>query len=128
MTRKLPPNAPTWTAVGLVALGLIMIFLGWNGAAGPDAAVDLRAQFPYLISGGLFGLALIAAGLVLVRVQEGRKDTREVLQQLQLLTQAVERLGEAATTPGDPMVPTPLPVYGGPGGPRPTVPLFERAR
>lgn len=96
MKREPPPNATTWTAVSLIALGMIMIFLAWNGAAGEDAAVDLRAQFPYLLSGGLFGLALIAAGLVLVRVYEARRDTREIVRHLQQLTEAVERLGVAA--------------------------------
>jgi hypothetical protein len=93
--KKLSPNATTYTAVALIALGLIMIFLGWNGAAGAEAAVDLRAQFPYLISGGLFGVALVGAGLVLVRTFEGRRDAKEIVGQLERLTLAVERL-EAA--------------------------------
>lgn len=105
MTRQPPPNATTWTAVALIALGLIMIFLGWNGAAGEVAAQDLRAQFPYLLSGGLFGLSLVGAGLVLVRVYEGRRDTREVVRHLQELTQAVERL--AATMPAATYDPAP---------------------
>lgn len=90
--KKLSPNASTYTAVALIAVGLIMIFLGWNGAASEDAAIDLRAQFPYLLSGGLFGIALVGAGLVLVRTFEGRRDTKEVVATLERLAVAVERL------------------------------------
>ncbi len=108
MNRQPPPNASTWTAVALIALGLLMIFLAWNGAAGADAAVDLRAQFPYLLSGGLFGLSLVASGLVLVRVYEGRRDSKEVVRHLQQLTAAVERLGAmppGAIPPAPPVAP-----------------------
>jgi hypothetical protein len=97
--KKLPPNATTYTAITLILVGLVMIFLGWNGAAGAEAAVDLRRQFPYLISGGLFGLALVGAGLMLVRVFEGRRDTVAVIRHLERLTLAVERLEQAQTAP-----------------------------
>lgn len=90
--KKLPPNATTYTAVGLIALGLIMLFVAWNGAAGPENGIDPRAQFPYLLSGGLGGLALIGAGLTLVRVFEARKDNQKLLDSIQRLTDAVERL------------------------------------
>lgn len=90
--KKLPPNATTYTAVALVTFGLILIFLAWNAAASPDNGVDLRAQFPYLLSGGLGGLALIGAGLTLIRVFEARRDNKEVLDRLDRLTAVVERL------------------------------------
>lgn len=97
-----PPNAITWTAVGLIALGLILIYLGWNGAAGEEAAPDLRAQFPYLLSGGIFGLALIGSGLSLVLVRESRRASTEVVAKLEGLTQAVERLAAAQVSPVTP--------------------------
>ena len=106
MTRTPNPNANRWTSVALIAVGLLMIFLGWNGAAGADAAVDLRAQFPYLISGGVFGLALVGAGLALVRTNESRKDSQAILRQLEALTAAVEALA-AARTYVDPLPPAP---------------------
>jgi hypothetical protein len=129
--KKLSPNASTYTAVGLVALGLIMIYLGWNGAAGEDAGIDLRAQFPYLLSGGIFGLALIGAGLALVLVFEHRRDARELGRQVERLTAAVERLEQAAlarslaeveTAP----VPAPAPMLA--SAPPPAAPPFEPAR
>jgi hypothetical protein len=90
--KKLPPNATTYTAAFLIAVGLFMIYLAWNGAAGPDAAFDLRAQFPYLLSGGLFGVSLVGAGLVLVRVFEGHRDTGDIVRSIERLTVVVERL------------------------------------
>ncbi len=53
------PKSALYTAVGLVALGGIIIFLAWNGAAGKDYA---QGQIPYLISGGVGGLALSSPG------------------------------------------------------------------
>ncbi|HUG84375.1 MAG TPA: hypothetical protein VMM13_07410 [Euzebya sp.] len=141
--KKPPPNANTWTAVCLIALGLILIYLGWNGTAGADAARDLRAQFPYLISGGIFGLALIGSGLTLVRVYEARRDSKEVVAHLQRLTEAVGRLASAQVhqAPTDAAIhglayppagavrqrerPTPVGVGAGPALPAPP---FERGR
>ena len=80
--KKLSPNATTYTAIGLIVFGLIFIFMSWNAAASPENGVDLRAQFPYLLSGGLGGLALVGAGLTLVRTFESRRDSKELLAQL----------------------------------------------
>ena len=98
--KKLSPNATTYTAIGLIVFGLIFIFMSWNAAASPENGVDLRAQFPYLLSGGLGGLALVGAGLTLVRTFESRRDSKELLAQLERLTVAVERL-EASQTARD---------------------------
>lgn len=43
----------------LIPLGLISIMLGWLGAANSPRLVE---QVPYLISGGLLGLALVISG------------------------------------------------------------------
>ena len=43
--------------------GLAVIWAGWNGAASYN---DLRKQFPYLISGGVTGLALVIIGVGLM--------------------------------------------------------------
>lgn len=47
----------------LAAVGIVALVLGWGGVS--DAPV-LSAQLPYVVSGGLFGLALIGVGLMLV--------------------------------------------------------------
>ncbi|HEV7689113.1 MAG TPA: hypothetical protein VGQ80_21220, partial [Acidimicrobiia bacterium] len=49
-------------AVALVAAGLIALLFGWIGMS---ATVLTFQQLPYLLSGGLFGLALIAVGAAL---------------------------------------------------------------
>lgn len=57
--------------VGLCGAGLLLVFLGWNGAASVDR---VEAQFPYLISGGLAGLSLVVIGVGLIVVQNQRSD------------------------------------------------------
>ena len=43
----------------LVPLGIGLILLGWSGAA---HTTDLFEQIPYIISGGLLGLAVLISG------------------------------------------------------------------
>ena len=55
-------NARILLALGLLALGVVLVLLGWYGAANTNI---LTEQIPYLISGGLLGMALIiVAGIV----------------------------------------------------------------
>lgn len=70
-------------AVGLAAVGFLLIVLGWNGAASLDR---VPSQVPYLISSGLAGFALVAVRLTLVLVDELRRTTSEITLQLQQLT------------------------------------------
>jgi|GEM_PF-5597286 len=100
--NNISPNATRYTAIGLVVFGLLFIFFAWNGAAGLDNGVDIRTQFPFLISGGIGGLALVGAGLTLIRVFEGRRDTKEVVRHLERLTAAVERLAAQEEVPAHP--------------------------
>src|SRR4051794_28253726 len=58
-------------AVLVIALGLVVIGVGWNGAA---SQTNFVAQFPYLISGGILGLALVVVGAALLVVQGARED------------------------------------------------------
>ncbi|MGH9010417.1 MAG: hypothetical protein ACRDYF_11325, partial [Acidimicrobiia bacterium] len=51
--------------------GLAVMWAGWNGAASYN---DIRKQFPYLISGGLVGLALVVIGVGLMIIQSQRAD------------------------------------------------------
>ena len=46
--------------------GLGLIWAGWNGAGTYN---DIRKQFPYLISGGIAGLALVVIGVGLMVIQ-----------------------------------------------------------
>jgi hypothetical protein len=53
----------------LVAGGVLMLALAWKGSA---ALVRVSDQLPYLVSGGLGGLALAAFALSLLAIQRRR--------------------------------------------------------
>ena len=69
----------------LTLLGLLIIFFGWNGAASTDY---VPAQFPYLISGGVVGIAVVVVGAAMILVQNFRTDMAR-------LEAAVERVALA---------------------------------
>ena len=56
-------------------VGFFLIFLGWNGAASYDRE---PAQIPYLISGGIGGLALVVLGSALIVAHSLRADRVEL--------------------------------------------------
>lgn len=56
----------------LVALGLIALFLGWYGVSGQSLVAK---QLPYLASGGLLGVALVALGGRFMLIQDLRRDS-----------------------------------------------------
>ncbi len=68
-------------------LGFGAIFLGWNGAASTNV---IMAQFPYLISGGIAGLASVVIGAALLIVQNAREDRARLEATLERLILAVE--------------------------------------
>jgi len=67
--------------------GFFVIFLGWNGAASFN---DLRQQFPYLVSGGVAGLALVLVGCTLVVVELVRRERAELQGAIEDLRVAIE--------------------------------------
>ncbi len=85
------------TGVGLAIAGFLLIFLGWNGAATYDRS---PAQFPYLISGGLAGLALVVLAAALLVVNAQRQDRAALLNGLAELKEAMERISLAAAAGG----------------------------
>jgi hypothetical protein len=92
---------PTIIAVVFGALGFVLIFLGWNGAA---EQTTTPAQFPYLISGGLAGAALVGVGMTLALVTELRRTTAQLSHRLDQLTELVAGDTPAVSTPAE--VPT----------------------
>lgn len=66
----------TQLAVGLTAVGFLLMFLGWNGAAGVDTP---EQQFPWLLSATVPGLGLVLTGLTLALVQELRHLTGRLM-------------------------------------------------
>jgi hypothetical protein len=62
-------------SLAVVAVGLLAIALGWNGAAGNQV---FSAQLPYLLSGGFAGLALVVFGSALMITQGAREDRQRL--------------------------------------------------
>jgi len=90
---------------GLCGAGILLVFLGWNGAASVDR---VEAQFPYLISGGIAGLSLVVMGVGLIVVQNQRADRALLQASLRELEAAIR--GEDATATGfEPPAPRPTP-------------------
>ena len=73
-------------------VGFFLIFLGWNGAASYDRE---PAQIPYLISGGIGGLALVVLGSALIVAHSLRADRVE-------LQGAIQDLPAMSAPPGQP--------------------------
>lgn len=70
----------------LAGLGLLAIGFGWNGAASNDLIVE---QLPYVLSGGVLGLALVVLGAAYTIVQNAREDSARLEDRLLLLAEAV---------------------------------------
>src|SRR5579885_2156206 len=85
-------------------LGLVVVGVGWNGAAGAGGQIngvtDTRAQLPWLISGGLLGLALVVFGGALVIVHNARVDRSRLEAKLDELVDAVARGGSVSGSNG----------------------------
>jgi hypothetical protein len=59
LIKVLRTNWDRVAAMALVALGAVALLVGWWGISGTGHAAE---QNPYLISGGLVGIALIGVG------------------------------------------------------------------
>ena len=62
-------------ALAFIALGLLAILIGWNGAAGNIATA---AQLPYIVSGGMLGVSFVIVGAALMITQNAREDRRRL--------------------------------------------------
>ncbi|MGH9026408.1 MAG: hypothetical protein ACRDWD_09895 [Acidimicrobiia bacterium] len=76
--------------IGYCLAGLFLIFLGWNGAASYDRE---PAQLPYVVSGGIGGLALVVIGASLLIVQSQRADRTAFQASIEDLRTTIERAG-----------------------------------
>lgn len=83
---------PLTLGVLTTLLGVIITILGWNGAANTTV---LQYQIPYIISGGVLGVALIVLGgmyqVGYVLWSQQRRSTSELLTVLSALTQELQR-------------------------------------
>ncbi|MGQ0465791.1 MAG: hypothetical protein ACT4QG_10785 [Sporichthyaceae bacterium] len=78
-------------AAALVAGGLACVLLGYLGVRRND---DIVLQLPYLASGGIGGLALIALGAVVLLLEQMREQTRRAA----AVTESLEEWKESAMT------------------------------
>ena len=89
--RRRASMVPTdkWLAIAggvLMPLGVILVFIGWYGAA---HTTRLFEEIPYLISGGMLGIVLSAIGAALyfgywlTRLVAGERQTIEILARIE---------------------------------------------
>ena len=92
MTRFTPGRFGGLLALTVIGAGLLLIGLGYNGMASnhQDAA-----QLPYLLSGGVLGLALVVFGTGLMVTQSARQDRQRLEAVLLALLQSRQDEGEA---------------------------------
>ncbi len=77
-----------YLSFAIIGLGFLALYLGWNGAANKNC-VD--CQIPYLISGGMTGLALVGTGIGVLVVQNARRNKGEIEEQLREIGDVLER-------------------------------------
>ncbi|HUR48318.1 MAG TPA: hypothetical protein VMY88_02150 [Acidimicrobiales bacterium] len=83
--------------LGFCLAGFLAIFLGWNGAASYDR---VPAQFPWLISGGVTGLALTVIGASLIVVENNRRDRAALKASLDEIRVLLEHAPAASSSNG----------------------------
>ena len=72
----------------LIGLGLLSILFAWNGASGEPY---VAAQMPYLVSGGLLGIALVGIGCTMMMIQAARVDRARMEAKYDELLAALDR-------------------------------------
>ena len=86
----------------IIAVGLLVIGLGWNGMAGAGGEVNgvpnLNAQLPWLVSGGVLGLAIVVFGAAMLIVHNARTDRARLESKLDELVLALSRGGSTTST------------------------------
>jgi hypothetical protein len=96
LSRRLPAidvsaSALTWIGLVIAAAGFVVIAFSWGKVA---ALLDVSLQLPYVVSGGLTGLALVMVGMTAVNVAARRQDARERAEQIEQLQAVLRELRE----------------------------------
>jgi hypothetical protein len=94
--RPLSPT-PTYVGIALVATGFLIVAVAWGKVAG-ESAVAL--QLPYILSGGVCGLATVMVGCTVISVAARRRDAALREQQTHLFVDAVQELSAALDPEG----------------------------
>jgi hypothetical protein len=113
-----PAQLATYLAGVFVAAGFVTIYFAWNGAAELN---HLAGQFPYLVSGGLAGLALVSAGCALWIIQTSRQLSAERARRMNQLDATMASVVEAVAAPEAPVA-DPEPPRAAPSAPAPAQP------
>ncbi len=80
-----------------IGLGLLVVALGWHGAA---RIADVREQTPFLLSGGFLGLGLVMLGVGLLITQNARQDRARLEFKLDQILEALRAAGSVAAPGG----------------------------
>jgi hypothetical protein len=79
----------------VIAVGLVVIGVGWNGAAGSGGEVNhvpvVQAQLPWLLSGGFLGLGIVVLGAAMVIANAYRESEARLSARFEQLIGALER-------------------------------------
>jgi uncharacterized membrane protein len=85
-----------------IAFGFVCIVLGWYGAAHSPYQYE---EIPYVISGGLLGVALVIGGGVLVlcawslrQVEEARRNAVAIVRSIDRLERALQDYGDTGAS------------------------------
>jgi hypothetical protein len=88
--------------MALIVFGFVAIILGWYGSS---HSPYLYQEIPYLISGGLLGVALVIGGGVLVRsawsmrqIEEERRNALAIVRSVDRLERILRSLDESRRT------------------------------
>jgi len=95
MNRYSPGKLGGLLSLVFVGFGLLVIALGYNGAA---SNLEGAAQLPYLLSGGFLGLAIVVFGTGLMINQSAREDRQRVEGVLLQILDAQQGAASAAGT------------------------------
>ena len=79
--------------LAFITIGFIFIFLAWNGSAGKNV---IMAQFPYVLSGGAMGLALVVTGSLLLLLSTVRSERQIMSDKFDEVTRLLSRSLAAA--------------------------------
>lgn len=90
----------------IIAVGLVVIGVGWNGAAGSGGEVNhvpvVEAQLPWLLSGGFLGLGIIVLGAAMVVANAYRESEARLVARFEQLIGALESESVVATRSSPP--------------------------
>lgn len=97
---------PIYAGVGVVVVGFLLIVYAWARVAGEEF---VPLQLPYVVSGGLTGIALVLVGLTVVAVQSRRIEGTERARQIEQVAAAVAALRETLAPTDDDLLSVPPP-------------------